>query len=143
MGAYWLAAMIPLPFGAEEKRREAVLGSASAKWALIGAIMVPMLMQLGISPDFTQAAYWVGDSSTNVVTPLMPYFPLVVVFRQRYVKSAGIVTLLAQAPISLALAHQGMAVMVLTLAVIHAARLSPPVSATHAVLHPSPVGARE
>ncbi len=95
MGAYWLAAMIPLPFGAEEKRREAVLGSASAKWALIGAIMVPMLMQLGISPDFTQAAYWVGDSSTNVVTPLMPYFPLVVVFRQRYVKSAGIGTLLA------------------------------------------------
>ncbi len=72
-----------------------VIGSASAKWALIGAIMVPMLMQLGISPDFTQAAYRVGDSSTNIITPLMPYFPLIVVFCQRYVKSAGIGTLLA------------------------------------------------
>ncbi|HZF97048.1 MAG TPA: AbgT family transporter, partial [Pseudoxanthomonas sp.] len=72
-----------------------VVGSASAKWALIGAVMVPMLMQLGVSPDFTQAAYRVGDSSTNIVTPLMPYFPLIVVFCQRYVKSAGIGTLLA------------------------------------------------
>ncbi len=72
-----------------------VVGSASAKWALIGAIMVPMLMQLGVSPDLTQAAYRVGDSSTNIITPLMPYFPLIVVFCQRYVKSAGIGTLLA------------------------------------------------
>lgn len=72
-----------------------LIGSASAKWALIGAIMVPMLMQLGVSPDLTQAAYRVGDSSTNIITPLMPYFPLIVVFCQRYVKSAGIGTLLA------------------------------------------------
>ena len=81
-----------------------VVGSASAKWALIGAIMVPMLMQLGISPDFTQAAYRVGDSSTNIITPLMPYFPLIVVFCQKYVKSAGIGTLLAlMIPYSVAL----------------------------------------
>ena len=72
-----------------------LVGSASAKWALIGAIMVPMLMELGVSPDFTQAAYRVGDSSTNIVTPLLPYFPLVVVFCQRYVKSTGIGTLIA------------------------------------------------
>ncbi|WP_407352727.1 AbgT family transporter [Luteimonas sp. R10] len=72
-----------------------MVGSASAKWALIGAIMVPMLMQLGVSPDLTQAAYRVGDSSTNIITPLLPYFPLVVVFCQRYVKSSGIGTLLA------------------------------------------------
>lgn len=72
-----------------------VVGSASAKWALIGAIMVPMLMQLGVSPDLTQAAYRVGDSSTNIITPLLPYFPLIVVFCQRYVKNAGIGTLLA------------------------------------------------
>lgn len=72
-----------------------LVGSASAKWALIGAIMVPMLMQLGISPDLTQAAYRVGDSSTNIITPLLPYFPLIVVFCQRYVKSSGIGTLLA------------------------------------------------
>jgi len=81
-----------------------MVGSASAKWALIGAVMVPMLMQLGVSPDLTQAAYRVGDSSTNIITPLMPYFPLIVVFCQRYVKSSGIGTLLAlMLPYSLAL----------------------------------------
>lgn len=72
-----------------------LVGSASAKWALIGAVMVPMLMQLGISPDLTQAAYRVGDSSTNIITPLLPYFPLIVVFCQKYVKSSGIGTLIA------------------------------------------------
>jgi len=71
------------------------VGSASAKWALLAPILVPMLMQLGISPDLTQAAYRVGDSSTNIITPLMPYFPLVVVFCQRYVKSTGIGTVVA------------------------------------------------
>jgi aminobenzoyl-glutamate transport protein len=72
-----------------------LIGSASAKWALIGAIMVPMLMQLGVSPDLTQAAYRVGDSSTNIITPLLPYFPLIVVFCRRYVQSTGIGTLVA------------------------------------------------
>lgn len=71
------------------------IGSASAKWALIAPILVPMLMQLGISPDLTQAAYRVGDSVSNIVTPLMPYFPLVVVFCQKYVKDTGIGTLVA------------------------------------------------
>jgi len=81
-----------------------VVGSASAKWALIGPVMVPMLMALGISPDLTQAAYRVGDSTTNIITPLMPYFPLIVVFCQRYVRSTGIGTLLAlMLPYSLAL----------------------------------------
>lgn len=72
-----------------------LIGSASAKWALIGAITVPMLMQLGVSPDLTQAAYRVGDSSTNIITPLLPYFPLIVVFCRRYVQSTGIGTLVA------------------------------------------------
>ena len=54
-----------------------------------------MMIQLGISPDLTQAAYRVGYSSTNIITPLMPYFPLIVVFCQKYVKSAGVGTLLA------------------------------------------------
>ena len=72
-----------------------LVGSASAKWALIGAVMVPMLMELGISPDLTQAAYRVGDSSTNIITPLLPYFPLIVVFCRKYVKSSGIGTLVA------------------------------------------------
>lgn len=72
-----------------------LIGSASAKWALLAPIFVPMLMQLGISPELTQAAYRVGDSSTNIITPLMPYFPLVVAFSQRYVKKTGIGTLAA------------------------------------------------
>lgn len=72
-----------------------LIGSASAKWALLAPILVPMLMELGISPDLTQAAYRIGDSSTNIITPLMPYFPLVVVFCQRYVKSSGIGTVTA------------------------------------------------
>jgi len=69
------------------------VGSASAKWAILAPIFVPILMQVGISPDLTQAAYRVGDSSSNIITPLMPYFPLVVVYCQRYVKSTGIGTL--------------------------------------------------
>ena len=72
-----------------------LVGSASAKWALLAPILVPMLMSLGISPDLTQAAYRVGDSATNIITPLMPYFPLIVVFCKRYVSSAGIGTLVA------------------------------------------------
>jgi aminobenzoyl-glutamate transport protein len=72
-----------------------LIGSASAKWALLAPIFVPMLMALGISPELTQAAYRVGDSTTNIITPLMPYFPLVVVFSQRYVKSTGIGTLVS------------------------------------------------
>lgn len=71
------------------------IGSASAKWLLVAPIFVPMLMQLGISPDLTQAAYRVGDSVSNIITPLLPYFPLVVVFCQRYVKSTGIGTLIS------------------------------------------------
>ncbi|WDE13379.1 AbgT family transporter [Thalassomonas haliotis] len=71
------------------------VGSASAKWALLAPIFIPMLMQLGISPDLAQAAYRIGDSSTNIITPLMPYFPLVVVYCQRYVTRSGIGTLTA------------------------------------------------
>lgn len=71
------------------------IGSASAKWALVAPIVVPMLMQLGISPDLTQAAYRVGDSVSNVITPLLPYFPLIVVYCQKYVKSTGIGTLVS------------------------------------------------
>ncbi len=79
------------------------IGSASAKWALLAPIFVPMLMQLGISPDVTQAAYRIGDSSTNIITPLMPYFPLVVVFCRRYVSNSGIGTVVAlMVPFSIA-----------------------------------------
>ena len=71
------------------------IGSASAKWALLAPVLVPMLMAVGVSPDLTQAAYRVGDSSTNIITPLMPYFPLIVVFCQRYVNNSGIGTVTA------------------------------------------------
>jgi aminobenzoyl-glutamate transport protein len=72
-----------------------LVGSASAKWALLAPIFVPMLMQVGLSPELTQAAYRVGDSTTNIITPLMPYFPLVVVYCRRYVKGTGIGTLVS------------------------------------------------
>ena len=72
-----------------------LIGSASAKWGLLAPVFVPMLMQIGISPELTQAAFRVGDSATNIITPLMPYFPLVVVFCQRYVKHAGIGTVIS------------------------------------------------
>lgn len=72
-----------------------LIGSASAKWALLAPIFVPMLMQVGLSPELTQAAYRVGDSSTNIITPLLPYFPLIVVYCQKYVKQTGIGTLVS------------------------------------------------
>ncbi len=70
-----------------------LVGSASAKWALIGPVLVPMLMAVGISPELSQAAYRVGDSVSNIISPLMMFFPLVVIYCQRYVKATGIGTL--------------------------------------------------
>jgi len=72
-----------------------IMGSASAKWALLAPIFVPMLMLMGYSPEITQAAYRIGDSYSNILTPLLPYFPLVIVFAQKYDKTAGIGTLIA------------------------------------------------
>ncbi len=72
-----------------------VMGSASAKWTLLAPIFVPMLMQLGISPELTQAAYRIGDSTTNIITPLMPYFPLIVTFTQKYHRKMGIGSLIS------------------------------------------------
>jgi aminobenzoyl-glutamate transport protein len=72
-----------------------VLGSASAKWAVMAPVFVPMFMLLGYSPELTQAAYRIGDSVANIITPLMSYFPLVVAFAQRYDRKAGIGTVMA------------------------------------------------
>lgn len=71
------------------------VGSASAKWAVMAPVFVPMLMILGYSPEITQAAYRIGDSVANIITPLMSYFPLIVVFARRYDPSAGIGTIMA------------------------------------------------
>lgn len=72
-----------------------LIGSASAKWALIAPIFVPMLLLNGISPEASQMAYRIGDSSTNIITPLMPYFGVVVAFVQQYDRKAGIGTIIA------------------------------------------------
>ena len=71
------------------------VGSASAKWALLAPILVPMLMLLGFSPEAATAAYRVGDGATNIITPLMVYFPLILIFAQRWKKDFGIGSLTA------------------------------------------------
>lgn len=65
------------------------------KWAIFAPIFVPLFMQLGSSPEVVLAAYRVGDSPMNVVTPLMGYFPLVVIYCQQYQKEAGVGTVVA------------------------------------------------
>ena len=71
------------------------MGSASAKWAIMAPVFVPMFMLLGYTPEFTQAAYRIGDSTTNVISPMMTYFALIIAFMQRYHPAAGIGTLVA------------------------------------------------
>jgi len=71
-----------------------LVGSASAKWALLAPILVPAFYLLGIEPAAVQGAYRVADSSTNIITPLMPYFPLVLMYAQKYEKDIGVGRLL-------------------------------------------------
>ena len=90
------------------------IGSASAKWALLAPVLVPMLMLVGISPEMTTAAYRVGDSATNIITPLMPYLPLVLVFAQRWQKDFGLGSLVAtMLPYSVFLLLSGLVLTVL------------------------------
>jgi aminobenzoyl-glutamate transport protein len=86
--------------------------SASAKWALLAPIFVPMLMSAGLAPELTQAAFRVGDGPVNLVTPLMPYFPLVLSFCRRYVTGFGVGTLMSL------LLPFGVAYMVLQIAML-------------------------
>ncbi len=72
-----------------------LIGSASAKWAVMAPVFVPMLMLLGYTPELTQAAYRVGDSVTNVISPTMSYFALILATVQRYDSKAGLGTLIA------------------------------------------------
>ena len=89
------------------------VGSASAKWALLGPVIVPMLMLIGISPEMSTAAYRVGDSATNIITPLMPYFPLILIFCQRWQRDFGIGSLAAtMLPYSLCLMAAGLALTI-------------------------------
>ena len=71
------------------------VGSASAKWAFLAPVVVPMLMLSGVSPEMATAAYRVGDGATNIITPLMVYFPLVLTFANKYEKDFGLGSLTA------------------------------------------------
>jgi aminobenzoyl-glutamate transport protein len=71
------------------------IAADSAKWAIMAPVFVPMFMQMGIAPEVTQVAYRIGDSSTNIISPLMPFFPLVVAFAQRYGKENGVGTVIS------------------------------------------------
>lgn len=71
------------------------IGSASAKWGMLAPVLVPMLMLLGVSPEMTTAAFRMGDSVTNPITPLMVYFPLVLTFCRRWDPGFGMGTLIA------------------------------------------------
>ncbi len=71
------------------------IGSASAKWSALSPVVVPMFMLLGISPEMTTAAYRMGDSYTNIMTPLMSYFPLILAFTRRWDSTMGVGSLLA------------------------------------------------
>ncbi len=72
-----------------------LMGSASAKWALMAPVFIPMFMLIGYTPEFVQATYRIGDSASNIISPMMSYFALIVVFFQKYDKKAGIGTLVA------------------------------------------------
>lgn len=72
-----------------------VMGSASAKWAIMAPIFVPMFMLLGFTPELTQAAFRVGDSVTNIITPMMSYFALGLAFAQKYQPEIGIGSVIA------------------------------------------------
>jgi len=72
-----------------------LMGSASAKWALLAPIFIPMFMLMGYTPELSQVVYRIGDSITNIISPMMSFFALIIVFFQKYDKSSGIGTIIA------------------------------------------------
>lgn len=72
-----------------------LMGSASAKWAFLAPVFVPMFMLLGYTPELVQGAYRIGDSATNIISPMMSFFALIVAFLQKYDSKAGIGTVIA------------------------------------------------
>ncbi|SER33097.1 aminobenzoyl-glutamate transport protein [Gracilibacillus ureilyticus] len=71
------------------------IGSSSAKWTILAPVFVPIMMNLGYTPEFTTLVYRISDSVTNMVTPLLLYFPVIIAFAQRYEKKMGIGTLIS------------------------------------------------
>lgn len=89
------------------------IGSASAKWAIMAPVFVPIMMQIGYTPEFTQLVYRIADSTTNIISPLMPYFAIVIAFAQKYDKKVGIGTLIAtMLPYSIALTIAWVAMLI-------------------------------
>ena len=81
-----------------------LLTSGSAQWALMAPVVIPMMMYVGVSPEVTQMLFRIGDSPTNIITPMSPYFTLALTFLQRYYRRAGVGTLMSLAlPYSLAM----------------------------------------
>jgi aminobenzoyl-glutamate transport protein len=99
MGGYIVLAFAAAPFVAYFNWSNIglilAIGSTSAKWAILAPTFVPMLMLMGYSPETTRAAYRIGDSYSNILTPLLPYFPLVITFAAKYVKDVGIGTIIS------------------------------------------------
>ena len=87
-----------------------LITSATSKWAILSTIFVPMLMMLGLSPELTQAAFRVSDSAVNVSTPLFPFYPLLIMYCQKYCSKAGVGTLC-----SMMLPYTGALLIVLTI----------------------------
>ncbi len=72
-----------------------IITAAIAKWAIFAPVFVPLLMQLGVEPEVVLAAYRVGDSPLNAITPLNAYFAMIVTFAMKYQKEAGVGTVIA------------------------------------------------
>jgi aminobenzoyl-glutamate transport protein len=72
-----------------------LMGSASAKWALLAPIFIPMFMLMGYSPELSQVVFRIGDSVTNIISPMMSFFALIIAFIQKYDKNAGIGTIIS------------------------------------------------
>ena len=89
------AMVVMVPFIIVAALINLVMGSASAKWAIMAPVFIPMYMLLGFTPEFTQVAYRIGDSVTNIISPMMSYFALIVAFMQRYDPKAGIGTIIS------------------------------------------------
>ncbi len=71
------------------------MGSASAKWAIMAPVFVPMFMIMGYSPELAQNAYRIGDSVTNIISPLLPYYPIIIAFARKYKADLGVGTLIS------------------------------------------------
>jgi aminobenzoyl-glutamate transport protein len=92
------------------------MGSASAKWAFMAPVFIPMFMLLGYSPELVQGVYRIGDSTTNLISPMMSFFALIVAFVQRYDQKAGIGTVIAtMLPYSIAFLVMWMILLVIWL----------------------------